>query len=110
MKLNIRAIVIAETIVAAALFILCRLAFAIAPEATLASLKYLTHIDWSPVTMPVTFSGFISGLVVFTRGPLERSGPGFTTSWFLHRTQLSLRAVLQKPAQIWLLEFRVKRP
>lgn len=66
MKLNIRAIVVAETIVAAALFILCRLAFAIAPEATLASLKYLTHIDWSPVTMAVTLSGFISGLVVFT--------------------------------------------
>ena len=66
MKLNIRAIVVAETIVAAALFILCRLAFAIAPEATLASLKYLTHIYWSPVTMAVTLSGFISGLVVFT--------------------------------------------
>jgi hypothetical protein len=61
-----QAIVIAETIVGAALFTLCRLAFAVAPEATLASLKYLTHIDWSPVTMPVTFSGFISGLVVFT--------------------------------------------
>lgn len=66
MKLNVRAIVIAQTIVGAVLFTLCRLAFAIAPEATLASLKYLTHIDWSPVTMPVTLSGFISGLVVFT--------------------------------------------
>ena len=66
MKLNVRAIVIAETIVGAALFTLCRLAFVIAPEATLASLKYLTHIDWSPVTMPVTLGGFISGLVVFT--------------------------------------------
>ena len=66
MKLNVRAIVIAETIVGAALFILCRLAFVIAPDATLASLKYLTHIDWSPVTMPVTLGGFISGLVVFT--------------------------------------------
>jgi len=66
MKLNIKAIVIAEAIVGAALFILCRLAFAVAPETTLAALKYLTHIDWSPVTMPVTLGGFISGLVVFT--------------------------------------------
>ena len=66
MKLNIKAVVIAEAIVGAALFILCRVAFVIAPEATLATLKYLTHIDWSPVTMPVTLGGFVSGLIVFT--------------------------------------------
>ena len=66
MKLNIRAIAIAEAVVGAALFILCRLAFAVAPETTLSTLKYLTHIDWSPVTMPVTLGGFIVGLIVFT--------------------------------------------
>lgn len=66
MKLNVKAVVIAEAVVGAALFILCRLAFAVAPDATLASLKYLTHIDWSPVTMPVNWGGFIVGLIVFT--------------------------------------------
>ena len=66
MKLNIKAIAIAEAVVGAALLILCRLAFAIAPDGTLATLKYLTHIDWSPVTIPVTLGGFILGLVVFT--------------------------------------------
>lgn len=66
MKLNIKAIAIAEAVVGAALFILCRLAFAVAPEATLSTLKYLTHIDWSPLTMPVTLGGFIAGLIVFT--------------------------------------------
>ncbi len=66
MKLNIKAVVIAETVVGAMLFILCRLAFAIAPQATLATLKYLTHIDWSPLTMEVTLGGFISGLIVFS--------------------------------------------
>ena len=66
MKLNIKALVIAEAVVGAAVFILCRLAFVIAPAATLETLKYLTHIDWSGVTMPVTLGGFISGLVVFT--------------------------------------------
>ena len=66
MKLNIKAVAIAEAIVGAGLFILCRLAFAVAPDATLAALKYLTHIDWSSVTMPVTLGGFISGLLVFT--------------------------------------------
>lgn len=66
MKLSIKGIVIAEAVVGAALFILCRLAFDIAPAATLAALRYLTHIDWSPVAMPVTLGGFIAGLIVFT--------------------------------------------
>ena len=68
MKLNIKAVVIAETIIGAVLFTLCRIAFIIAPNATLAALKYLTHIDWSPVTMPVTMTwgGFILGLIVFS--------------------------------------------
>lgn len=68
MKLNIKAVVIAETVVGAVLFILCRLAFVVAPDATIAALKYLTHVDWSPLTMPVTmtWSGFILGLIVFT--------------------------------------------
>ena len=66
MKLNVKAVVIAEAIVGAALFILCRLAFVVAPDLMLATLKYLTHIDWSSVTMPVSFGGFIPGLVVFT--------------------------------------------
>ena len=66
MKLNIKAVVIAEAIVGAVLFVLCRAAFVLAPEGTLATLKYLTHIDWSPVTMPVTSGGFILGLIAFT--------------------------------------------
>lgn len=66
MKLNVKAVVIAEAVVGAALFILCRLAFAVAPDATLAGLKYLTHIDWSSVAMPVSWGGFLSGLIVFT--------------------------------------------
>lgn len=68
MKLNIKAVVIAEAVVGAVLFTLCRLAFLVAPDATLAALKYLTHIDWSPLTMPVTMTwgGFILGLIVFT--------------------------------------------
>lgn len=66
MELNIRAIAIAEAIVGATLFILCRLAFAIAPESTLAFLKYVTHNDWSQMVLPVTFGGFFWGLIVFT--------------------------------------------
>jgi hypothetical protein len=68
MKLNIKAVVIAEAFIGAVLFILCRIAFVVAPNATLATLKYLTHIDWSPLTLPVTmtWAGFVLGLIVFT--------------------------------------------
>jgi small-conductance mechanosensitive channel len=66
MKLNMKGIVIAEAVVGAVLFILCCVAFVAAPQATLATLKYLTHIDWSPVTMPVALGGFVFGLIVFT--------------------------------------------
>ena len=66
MKLNIKAVAIAEAVVAGALFVLCRLAFAFAPGVTLAALKYLTHIDWSSVDKPVNWEGFLSGLLVFT--------------------------------------------
>jgi len=66
MKLNIKAVALAEAIVAGALFVLCRLAFALAPDTTLTTLRYLTHLDWSSVAMPVSWGGFVSGLVVFT--------------------------------------------
>ena len=68
MKLNIKAVVIAGAVIGAVLFILCRIAFVVAPNATLAALKYLTHIDWSSLTLPVTmtWAGFILGLIVFT--------------------------------------------
>ena len=68
MKLNIKAVVIAEAVIGAVLFILCRIAFVVAPNATLETLKYLTHIDWSPLTLPVTmtWAGFVLGLIVFT--------------------------------------------
>ena len=66
MKLNCKAVAIAEAIVGAALFILCRVAFLVAPQTTLAVLKYVTHNDWSSMAMPVTLGGFVWGVIVFT--------------------------------------------
>jgi hypothetical protein len=66
MKLNIKAVAIAEAIICGLLFILCRLAFAVAPETTLAALRYFTHIDWSSVVAPINWVGFFVGLIVFT--------------------------------------------
>lgn len=84
MKLNIKAVVIAETVIGAVLFILCRIAFVVAPNATLAALKYLTHIDWSPLTLPVTmtWAGFILGLIVFT---IFIAIVGATWAWIYNR-------------------------
>jgi 2TM family of unknown function (DUF5676) len=65
MKLNVRAIAIAQGIVGGILFVLCRLVFMLFPDATLASSKYLFHTDWSSVASPVTLGGFFLGLVLF---------------------------------------------
>lgn len=66
MKLNVKAIAIAYGMVAAILFVLCRLLFTLAPVGTLAAMKYLFHTDWSNVAVPMTLSGFFLGLLLFT--------------------------------------------
>jgi hypothetical protein len=66
MKLNVKAVAIAQGAVAGILFVLCRLVFTLAPDGTLAAMKYLLHTDWSGVAVPVTWGGFFLGLVVFT--------------------------------------------
>ena len=64
MKLNVKAIAIAQGAVAGVLFVSCRLVFTLAPDATLGAVKYLFHTDWSGVAVPVTWRGFFLGLVV----------------------------------------------
>ena len=65
MKLNVKAIAIAQGSVAGILFVLCRLIFTLAPDVTLAAMKYLFHTEWSGVAVTVTWGGFFLGLVVF---------------------------------------------
>ena len=65
MKLNIKAIAIAHGAVAGILFVLCRLVFTLAPDGSLAAMKYLFHTDWSGVAVPMTWGGFSLGLVLF---------------------------------------------
>lgn len=66
MKLNVKAIAIAEAAVAGILFVLCRLVFTLAPDTTLAAMRYLFHTDYSSMTVPVNWGGFFLALVVFT--------------------------------------------
>ena len=64
MKLNVKAIAIAEAVVAGVLFVLCRLAFTLAPDTMRATNRYLFHTDWSGVAVPVNWGGSFLGLVV----------------------------------------------
>lgn len=64
MKLNIKAVAVAEGLIVAAVFVVCALVIAIAPEQTAAATRYLFHIDLSGLARPISWGGFFSGLIV----------------------------------------------
>lgn len=64
MKLNVKAMAIAHGTVAGILFVLCRFVFMLAPDGSLAAMKYFFHTDWSSVAAPVNWGGFFLGLVL----------------------------------------------
>jgi hypothetical protein len=68
MRLDARAFGIAAGIVAAALFTVCALAVAAAPEPTTALASYLVHLDLSEMSRTLTFGSFIGGLIIWTLG------------------------------------------
>ena len=59
MKLDARAFGLAAGMTAAALFVLCALAVAIAPGATTAFAGYLIHTDLSGLSRSLTFGTFV---------------------------------------------------
>jgi hypothetical protein len=89
MKLNVKAIAIAEAVVAGILFVLCRLAFTLAPDTTLAAMKYLFHTDWTDIAVPVTWGGFFLGLVVFMA---FTAVVGAVWAWFYNHLARETRA------------------
>ena len=64
MKLNVKAMAVAHGTVAGVLFVLCRFVFMLAPDGSLAAMKYLFHTNWSSVAVPVNWGGFFLGLVL----------------------------------------------
>lgn len=66
MKLDVRAVAVAEGLVVAAMFAICAFVVAMVPEQTAAATKYLFHIDLSGITRPISWGGFFSGLIVST--------------------------------------------
>jgi len=68
MRLDTRAFGLAAGATAAALFILCAVAVAIAPGATTAFAGYMIHTDLSELSRSLTFGNFVGGLVCWALG------------------------------------------
>lgn len=68
MKLDVRAFAVAAAVVAAALFLICALFVALAPEETTAFAGHLIHADLSGISRSLTWSNFFGGLVCWTVG------------------------------------------
>ena len=64
MKLNIWPFSLSVGIVTAVASIICGLLIALAPEATMAVVSYLFHIDLTGLDRSITFGGFLAGLAV----------------------------------------------
>jgi uncharacterized membrane protein YhdT len=68
MKLNIRAFAIAQAVAATILFIVCAFFVGFLPDATTSFTKYALHADLSGIMRPLSFGGFIIGLLVVSIG------------------------------------------
>jgi hypothetical protein len=68
MKLNVRALSFASAIVAAASFIVCALAVAIAPGLTSRFFSFVFHIDLTSLSRTITWASFFGGMLCFSLG------------------------------------------
>lgn len=64
MKLNVKAVSIAEGLVVAVVFVICTFVIAVVPEQTAPATRYLFHVDLSGLARPISWGGFFSGLIV----------------------------------------------
>ena len=68
MSLNIRAIALSAGLTAAALFVICAAAVAVAPEATTKFAGFLIHADLTGLSRPLSLGNFIGGLAAWPVG------------------------------------------
>lgn len=66
MRINAKALGFATALGTALAFTVCTLIVAIAPGATTAFLSYALHIDLTGLTRPLSWGGFIAGLLLLT--------------------------------------------
>ncbi|HEY3117066.1 MAG TPA: DUF5676 family membrane protein [Chloroflexota bacterium] len=99
MRLEARAFGMAAGIVAAALFTICALAIAIAPEATTALASYLVHMDLSGMSRTLTLGSFIGGLIIWTLGTAVSFGCAAAIyNWLIARAPGREPIAAQRPA------------
>ncbi len=82
MKLNVKALSFASGIVAAASFIVCALAVAIAPGLTSRFFSYVFHIDLTSLSRTITWGNFFGGMLCFSVGVAILVG---LTGWCYNR-------------------------
>ena len=68
MKLNIRALAIAQAVTAAILFGVCSFFVGFLPETTVSFTRYAFHADLSGIMRPFSVSGFIVGWIAVSIG------------------------------------------
>ena len=68
MKLNVKALFFASGIVAAASFVVCALAVAIAPGLTSRFFSFVLHIDLTGLSRTITWGSFFGGMLLFGFG------------------------------------------
>lgn len=88
MKLDIKAVAIAEALVVAAVFVICALVVAMVPEQTAVATKYWFHIDLSSLARPISWGGFLSGLIVST---VALGLAGAVWAWIYNRATDALK-------------------
>lgn len=82
MKLNVKALSFASAIVAAASYVVCALAVAIAPGLTTRTFGYVLHIDLTSLSRTITWGSFFGGMLSFSVGLAILVG---LTAWSYNR-------------------------
>lgn len=98
MRIEARLFGIAAGVAAAALYSLCALFVAVAPDATTSVFGFVMHMDLSGVARPITLAGYLCGLVFWGTGTgLVFGLAAGLYDWLLARDQAARRPV-QSPA------------
>ena len=67
-RLNVRAVAVTQTLIGAALFLVCSLLVFFFPKAAAQFIGFAFHTDLSGMARPISFVGFLVGLIIFSLG------------------------------------------
>lgn len=89
MKIDSRILGLATALGVAGAFVICTLVVAIAPGSATAFLSYALHIDITGLARPVTWGGFLAGLLLTSVyfGVLVAAVGGIYNRWIARRSE-----------------------